>query len=196
MRLFSFGWMSSPFLRESNEIRVSAARRATLLRAAVTAAAAALEASTNFLAEKVVQHRKVAARVLTETEDVCLRERRKVLRDGKITEEKSRYASIDRYLLLLRIMSGHEPDRNLRGGLKAACETRDELVHPKPEKRFDFLQTGGGRAASLAFVAAGVNLAKAWKGAKDVKPGRLSYVLERGEIDTWQRKNSIARSRT
>src|SRR6516164_3476175 len=110
MRLFSFGWMSSPFLRESNEIRVSAARRATLLRAAVTAATAALEASTNFLAEKVVQHRKVAARVLTETEDVCLRERRKVLRDGKITEEKSRYASIDRYLLLLRIMSGHEPD--------------------------------------------------------------------------------------
>ena len=159
--------------RNANKRRVSVARKASLLRAAVIMAAAALEGWTNFLAEKLAQDGRAGARVLTEAGMDCLCERRKVLRDGKVIDDKARYSSIDRFLLLFRLLTGSEPRGPLRAALKLGFETRDELVHPKPAKPFDILESGRGWDAFSNFLGAEVILARAWKKAKSVKPGPI-----------------------
>jgi len=151
--------------------RITVQRKARLLRGAVLLAAAAFEAWTNFLAGMVIQVGTVASRRLTEAEIDCLKERRKVLRDGKIKEEKVRYSSADRFLLLFQILNGNQAlPEHLHTQLKSAFVTRDELVHPKPEKFADVLESGRGSIVIATFLAVDIELAKAWIKAKETKP--------------------------
>ena len=165
-------WMDAiEFWTSTNKKRITTQRKVRLLRAAVLLAAAAFEAWTNFVAENVVQVRAVAGRGLTEAELDVLCERRKVIRDGTIKEEKARYSSADRFLLLFQILNGNRGlPKKLRTQLKSAFDTRNELVHPKPGKFADVLESGRGSVVIGTFLAADIELAKVWVKTKEVMP--------------------------
>jgi hypothetical protein len=165
-QLWADAWQ---FFGESGKARFREERRRRLRRAAVLMAAAAFEGWTNFLADKVVHDGQVAGRRLSEAEVDALREKRKVLCNGKIEEAKARYGSMDRFLLLFRVLTDQGLNNGLRSKLKSSFESRDQLVHPKPGKSFDVLQSGRGADAFINFLGADVALAEAWVKAKSGK---------------------------
>jgi len=140
-------------------------KRERSLRAAVLSAAAGIEALTNFLAERIVLEEGVRGRKLTESEIDCLRERRKVLRNGEVAGETARYSSKDRFLLLFRLVSGGEQfPAHLRAELDSSFKTRDQLVHPKPGISIELNRDGKGEKAVFGFVKCAQHLSTAWSG--------------------------------
>jgi hypothetical protein len=108
-------------------------RRRRLVRAAVLTAAAAFEAVTNYLSDQLLQAGEVHGNKLTEAEMGCLREKRKCLEGGRITERKQLYSSKDRFMLLFALfLGGKDLGEDARAQLQKSFLVRDELVHPKP----------------------------------------------------------------
>jgi len=159
------------FFGESHGKKVSAHRRARLLRVTVLTAAAAFEGWTNFLAVDVVSNARLVAKKLTEFEIDCLSEQRKsLLESGKVKPEKGKFSSILRFALLYRILSNGALPAKLHSALKAAIDVRDALVHPKPGNSVDQATL---REAFVSYWAADVALAKVWEKARSRPPGPL-----------------------
>jgi hypothetical protein len=137
--------------------------KSRLMRAAVLGAAAAFESTTNYLAEEIAVRGSVGTRHLTETEVDIRRERRRVLEGGIIKERKALYSSMNRFLLLYRLLSGgSDYGKKVTGELTESFEIRDRLVHPKPGAPVSALPHEQLVAAVLGFFRADLALAVVW----------------------------------
>lgn len=160
------------YLREARPSRphITPERRMRLARSAVLTAAAAFEAVTNFLAERVAEHPTGTQQLLSEFEIDCLRERRRVLEAGVVREKKQIYSSKDRFLLVLRILSGSDKHNEaIIMTLEESILLRDRLVHPKPHAPVDVLANDSWSQAFMGFLAADLILARAWAQAKSLE---------------------------
>lgn len=138
-------------------------RKSRLMRAAVLGAAAAFESTTNYLAEEIAARGSVGTRQLTETEVDILRERRRVLDGGAIKERKALYSSMNRFLLLYRLLSGgSDYGRKVTSELTESFAIRDRLVHPKPAAPVSAMLHEQMVAAVVGFFRADLALALVW----------------------------------
>jgi len=156
------------FLREAiaDGPGATPARTQRVARAAVLTAAAAFEAVTNYLSEQVVQAGEVLGKELRESEIDCLREKRKVLENGKIMERKQTHSSKDRFLLLYSLLSkGRDLRDSTRARLNSSFRVRDGLVHPKPGASIDLLRDDAAEKAVMGFLIADLLLAAVWANA-------------------------------
>ena len=160
-------WLDAlQFLNDAERMK-SPEKRERLLRASILTAAAAFEAWTNFLADRIAQAGEVAGGRLGEFEIDCLREKHKVLQKGKVKDERKLYSAKDRFLLLFRLLSGDKefPDEML-SRLEKSFEVRDEVVHPKPGISINLGENRRGHDAVYGFLQADLILSKVWGGRK------------------------------
>lgn len=162
-------WQDVVWFLKKAEASVSDTKRERLLRAAVLTAAAAFEAYTNFLADRITQVGEVRGRRPTEFEMDCLREKHSVLENGKVQKKRKLYSAKERFLLLHNLLSGgRELPKEVGLRLGESFDVRDELVHPKPSFATTLLENNRGVDAVGGFLGADFVLSALWRG-EDLK---------------------------
>jgi hypothetical protein len=144
------------FSKEARRIEsdqgLSFVRKEQLLRASVLSSAAAFEASTNFLADRLI---KLGGR-MTDAERDFLQERKWELKDGSLKAHNCcRTSAKERFLLLFRLVTrGRDLGAEGRKELDTAFEIRNELAHPKPGRVFGVSEDSRAERALVGFFYA------------------------------------------
>jgi hypothetical protein len=142
----------------SDEPGSNRVRKEKSIRAGVLFSAAAFEAWTNYLADRLIHF----GFAMTEAEKDVLQERKRVLENGNIKERPQIYKSLERFLLLYRLVSGRQLEEKTLSNLTSAFTVRDEIVHPKPNKVLDLFGDSKGGKAVFGFLVAEFILASAY----------------------------------